>query len=171
MAENSPITRRSFLAGGLLAIPFAIASQKFSSFSNKDGTFTSEYILDLSSLEFLKGLSGDQMVSKITHTLIDSKKIGLDWFEKCGAIQADYLAKGLLISSSRSVSPSGAELTFVTVWKNQQSFLSFFNETEFYRLDYAYIAAGLAPKMAKSYAVFPSSAEEYLRMQKKLKQV
>lgn len=170
MAQNSLFSRRSLLVQSFLAIPILAASRNLfapAENSKQHDGFTSEYILDLSLMTFAKGSNANQVVSEVTQRLVDSKKMAAAWFQKCGLVQTSYLKQGLLLSSRRTLSNDGTHLKFVTVWRDQESFLSFFKESEFYKLDYAYIAAGLAPKMASASKVFPATAEAYLLLQNK----
>ncbi len=169
IASNS---RRSFLIDGFLSVfGMLVLTQKMSTFASDDTRFSSEYIIDFSNLQCLKnltnvGLHENQIVSEITNHLIESKLIALEWFETCAEIQRRYLNEGLLLSSNKQISFDAKQMRFLTLWRDKQSFLSFFKETEFYKLDYAYISAGLIPKMAQSSKVFPKSPEAYLLLQK-----
>lgn len=163
MGSGQFSSRRSFLINGLLALPvLAVPKNLFKNLLGNAPPFSSDYTLDVTryldrGTDF-ESVNADTIVADITKDILAANLLQGDWFSNYSQVKAKYFQQGLLGKSSRLLSADKTKLTFLNSWHSKETFLTYFNESSFYKLDEAYIALGLRPKLANVNKIFNKNA-------------
>lgn len=149
--------KRRFLFQGLASLALLSIWKNCDFFTQKGEAFYIRYGIDISGLSNIDLKNSELAYSGIIQDLCRSG-LSPDWVSYETQVKQRFIQEGRLLSSKIVFEPSNRQFVILTSWRDKTSFYAYYSETQLYKLDNAFQAAGLRPRIFNSEAVFPQQA-------------
>lgn len=148
--------RRNFLMGSVIATSalaaLTLKAEKFI----ETLYFKSVYSFDVSVIPGHKQMDSEQVLKAIAVRMSELPYVPQDWHQRYSINRSNYIDRGQLISTSVDYDKENSKVMFSYIWKDKQSFYSFFHDSQFNFLDKAYCDLKLNPGLVDGEYLFPN---------------